>query len=175
MQFGLGIICSPIFFLQQICLLILVNVRSLCFAICGFKGGSKMQNKVKQARLFPYFKHLIVHLLIIFCTDIEQLINFFLLFFYLDCIHVKCIYNKGGGSLEVQNPKEYLRYKYKYILNNNLYHALSMSESTVDRHVYIFLNRMVYTTYNLTNLEAIKIEYTIISLRGTLISKILKF
>lgn len=48
-----------------------------------------------------------------------------------------------------------------------------MSESTVDRHVYMFLNRMVYTTYNLTNLEAIKIEY--ISSQGTLISKILKF
>lgn len=35
-----------------------------------------------------------------------------------------------------------------------------MSESTVDRHVYMFLNRMVYTTYNLTDLEAIKVEYT---------------
>lgn len=67
---------------------------------------------------------------------------------------------RGEGNLEVQNPKEYLRYKYKYILNNNLYHALSMSESTVDRHVYMFLNRMVYTTYNLTDLEAIKVEYT---------------
>lgn len=40
--------------------------------------------------------------------------------------------------------------------------------------VYVFLNRMVYTTYNLTNLKAIKIEYTSISSRGTLISKILK-
>lgn len=66
----------------------------------------------------------------------------------------------GEGNLEVQNPKEYLRYKYKYILNNNLYHALSMSESTVDRHVYMFLNRTVYTAYNLTDLEAIKVEYT---------------
>lgn len=47
-----------------------------------------------------------------------------------------------------------------------------MSESRVDRHVYMFINRMVYTTYNLTNLEAIKIEY--ISSQGTLISKILK-
>lgn len=35
-----------------------------------------------------------------------------------------------------------------------------MSESTVDRHVYMFLNRMVYTTYNHTDLEAIKVEYT---------------
>lgn len=67
---------------------------------------------------------------------------------------------RGEGNLEVQNPKEYLRYKYKYILNNNLYHALSMSESTVDRHVYMFLNRMVYTTYNHTDPEAIKVEYT---------------
>lgn len=50
-----------------------------------------------------------------------------------------------------------------------------MSGSRVDRHVYMFLNRMVYTTYNLTNLEAIKIEYISISLQGTLISKILKF
>lgn len=35
-----------------------------------------------------------------------------------------------------------------------------MSESTVDRHVYMFLNRTVYTAYNLTDLEAIKVEYT---------------
>lgn len=95
----------------------------------------------KQARRFPYFKHLIVHLLIIFCTDIEQVINLLLLFFHLDCIHVKCIYiskkqtkkKTNQKSLEVQNPEEYLRYKYKYILNNNLYHALSVLESTVDR------------------------------------------
>ena len=38
-----------------------------------------------------------------------------------------------------------------------------MLGSTVDRKVYIFLNRMVYTTYNLTNLKAIKIAYTSIS------------
>lgn len=78
-----------------------------------------MQYTGKQARPFPYFKHLIVHLRIIFCTDIEQVINLFF-FFHLDCIHVKCIYiRKKNKSLEVQNPKEYLRYKYKYILNNN--------------------------------------------------------
>lgn len=35
-----------------------------------------------------------------------------------------------------------------------------MSESTVDRHVYMFLNRTVYTAYNLTDPEAIKVEYT---------------
>lgn len=29
-----------------------------------------------------------------------------------------------------------------------------MSESTVDRHVYMFLNKMVYTAYNLTDPEA---------------------
>lgn len=29
--------------------------------------------------------------------------------------------------------------------------------------VHVYLNRMVYTTYNLTNLKAIKIEYTSIS------------
>lgn len=85
---------------------------------------------------------------------------------YLQCVE---------GNLEVQNPKEYLRYKYKYILNNNLYHALSMSESTVDRHVYTFLNRMVYTAYNLTDPEANEIEYTRTSSQATLIIQILKF
>lgn len=80
----------------------------------------------------------------------------------------------GGGSLEVQNPKEYLRYKYKYILNNNLYHALSMSESTVDRHVYMFLNRLVYTAYNLIDPEANDVEYTRTSAQATLITQILK-
>lgn len=75
-------------------------------------------------------------------------------------MYLQCGEGGKGETLRYKNPKEYLRYKYKYILNNNLYHALSMSESSVDRHVYIFLNRMVYTVYNFTNLEASKIEYT---------------
>lgn len=68
------------FFLQQICIFISVDARMVSLAICGLKGGKEMQYNGKQARRFPYFKHLIVHLLIIFCTDIEQVIN---LFFYL--------------------------------------------------------------------------------------------
>lgn len=44
-----------------------------------------------------------------------------------------------------------------------------MSESTVDRHVYMFLDRMVYTAYNLTDQEAIKVEYTRTSSQTTLI------
>lgn len=78
-------------------------------AICGLKGGREMQYNGKQARHFPYFKHLIVHLLIIFCTDIEQVINlfFYLLFFHLDCIHVKCIYI---SKKQKTNQKD-LRYK----------------------------------------------------------------
>lgn len=77
----------------------------------------------KESRPDFSLKHLIVHLSIIFCTGIEQVINLLFFFFDLDCIHVKCIYIRKKKSFEVQNPKEYLRYKYKYILNNNLYHA----------------------------------------------------
>lgn len=44
-----------------------------------------------------------------------------------------------------------------------------MSESTVDRHVYIFLHRMVYTAYNCTGPEAAKVEYTRTSSQATLI------
>lgn len=68
------------FFLKQIYIFISVDARMVSLAICGLKGGREMQYSGKQARRFPYFKHLIVHLLIIFCTDIEQVIN---LFFYL--------------------------------------------------------------------------------------------
>lgn len=123
------------------------------FCYLWFNDGSEMQYKGKQARLFPYFKHSIVHLMIIFCTYIDQVINLYLFTFHLDCFHVKCIYTRREGgkkSLEVQNPKEYLRYKYTYPLNNNLYHALSMFKNTVDMYT-CFFNRMVYTTYNLTN------------------------
>lgn len=66
-----------------------------------------MQNKGKQARRFPSFKHLIVHVLIIFCTDIKQVINLFLylFFFHLDCIYVKCIYNREGEKPWGTKPK----------------------------------------------------------------------
>lgn len=97
------------FFLQQICIFISIDARMVSLAICGLKGGREMQYNGKQARHFPYFKHLIVHLLIIFCTDIEQVINlfFYLLFFHLDCIHVKCIYI---SKKQKTNQKD-LRYK----------------------------------------------------------------
>lgn len=118
------------------------------FAIPASKGGEGASQRAGQT--LP-LKHLIVHLLNILCTDIGQIINLFLyLFIYLFfsvCslkLYSRKVYlQRGegkGGNLEVQNPKEYLRYKYKYILNNNLYHALSMSESTVDRHVCMFLH-----------------------------------
>ena len=68
------------FFLQQICIFISVDARMVSLAICGLQAGREMQHNGKQARRFPYFRHSIVHLLIIFCTDIEQVIN---LFFYL--------------------------------------------------------------------------------------------
>jgi hypothetical protein len=60
---------------------VVLSCYSLQFVL--FEAGRKMQHKGKQARLFPYFKHLIVHLLIIVCTDIEQIINLFYLFIYL--------------------------------------------------------------------------------------------
>lgn len=75
-----------------------------------------------------------MHLLIIFCTDIEQVINLFYLFIFFSLrLYSGQVYlQQGAGEVEVQNPKEYLRYKYKYILNNTLSHALSMFKSTVD-------------------------------------------
>lgn len=63
-----------------------------------FRGRSEKPYKEKQTRLFPYLKHFVVHLLIIFYTDIrasyKPLLLFlcFFFFFHLDCIHVKCIY-----------------------------------------------------------------------------------
>lgn len=85
-----------------------------------------------------------------------------LFFFHLDCIHVKCIYNRvGEQSLEVQNPKEYLRYKYKDILNNNLYHASSMLESTVDMCTYFLIEW--YIQHIVYKPGSQQIEYTSIS------------
>lgn len=57
--------------------------------------------------------------------------------------------------MRYKTPKEYLRYKYKYILNNYLYHALLMFDSTLWAS-YIFtidwyVHRMILQIQKVSN------------------------
>lgn len=131
---------SSEFFFQSMYLWTLVGTGPPCFAVPASKGGGRC-NAEKQARLLLLLSTFNSAFTEYTLYRYREIINFFIYSFFFSLklysrkVYVQC----REGSLEVQNPKEYLRYKYKYILNNNLYHALSMSESTVDRHVYMFL------------------------------------
>lgn len=93
----------------------LVGTGLLCLKISASKDRKSATHR--QGHTLP-FSHLIVHLMNILCTDMEKIINPFYLLFYPLKLY-SCIFfflQCGEGRLELQNPKEYMSYKYKYIL-----------------------------------------------------------
>lgn len=69
------------FFFQPMYRWTSVGTGLWCFAIPASKGGGRCKAGSRPDS-FPYFKHLIVHLLNILCTDIGQIINLFLYLFF---------------------------------------------------------------------------------------------